>query len=158
MEELEGKVKEYLKEIDYLLNSIEEIKENRSKKRLELEQIKSDLQDEFIHQNTARLNIMTAREKMDETHTGVDSLETQAKEIEEQIASIIQDKKLTIAELATSEELEKNIEIQILEFQTTLEELRKSESAQTAIVSEKEVEAEKILQRIGFEQQNLDRI
>ena len=47
--------------------STENTKEDRTKKRLELEQIKSDLQDEFIHQNTARLNIITAREKMEES-------------------------------------------------------------------------------------------
>ena len=158
MEELEAKVKQYLKEIDSLLNSIEETKEERTKKRFELEQIKSNLQDEFIHQNTARLNIITAREKMEETHSGVDDLQTQAQDIEEQIANIIKDKNSTISELAASEELEKNVEKQINEFQTSLEELRKKESEQTSLVSEKEVEAEKILQRIGFEQQNLDRI
>ena len=158
MEELEAKVKQYLKEIDTLLNSIEETKEDRTKKRLELEQIKSNLQDEFIHQNTARLNIITAREKMDETHSGVDDLQTQAQDIEEQIANIIKDKNSTVSELAASEELEKNVEKQINEFQVSLEELRKKESEQTSLVSEKEVEAEKILQRIGFEQQNLDRI
>ena len=158
MEELEAKVKQYLKEIDSLLNSIEETKEERTKKRFELEQIKSNLQDEFIHQNTARLNIITAREKMEETHSGVDDLQTQAQDIEEQIANIIKDKNSTISELAASEELEKNVEKQINEFQASLEELRKKESEQTSLVSEKEVEAEKILQRIGFEQQNLDRI
>ena len=158
MEELEAKVKQYLKDIDVLLNSIEETKNERTKKRLELEQIKSNLQDEFIHQNTARLNIITAREKMEETHSGVDDLQTQAKDIEEQIADIIKNKNSTISELAASEELEKNVEKQINEFQAGLEELRKKESEQTSLVSEKEVEAEKILQRIGFEQQNLDRI
>ena len=158
MEELENKVKQYLKEIDKLLNSIEETKDERSKKRLELEQIKSNLQDEFIHQNTARLNIITAREKMEETLSGADHLKNEAKEIEEQILAINKEKQSTLTELTTSEELEKNVEKQILEFQTELEELRKKESEQTAIVSESEVEAEKILQRIGFEQQNLDRI
>lgn len=158
MEELEAKVKQYLKDIDILLNSIEETKNERTKKRLELEQIKSNLQDEFIHQNTARLNIITAREKMEETHSGVDDLQTQAQDIEEQIASIIKNKNSTISELAASEELEKNVEKQINEFQASLEDLRKKESEQTSFVSEKEVEAEKILQRIGFEQQNLDRI
>ena len=158
MEELENKVKHCLKEIDKLLNSIEETKEDRSKKRLELEQIKSNLQDEFIHQNTARLNIITAREKMEETLSGADHLKNEAKEIEEQILSINNEKKTTLLELTTSEELEKNVEKQILEFQTELEGLRKKESEQTAIVSESEVEAEKILQRIGFEQQNLERI
>ena len=158
MEELENKVKAYLKEIDKLLNQIEETKEERSKKRLELEQIKSDLQDEFIHQNTARLNIITAREKMEETQSGADHLQTESKEIEEQITSIINDKKATLEELASSEKLEKSVEIQILEFQSELEGLRKKESEQTAIVSETEVEAEKMLQKIGFEQQNLERI
>ena len=158
MEELEKKVKDYLKEIDKLLNLIEETKESRSKKRMELEQIKSDLQDEFIHQNTARLNIITARERMEETQSGADNLKAEAKEIEEQILNINNEKKTAISELATSEELEKNVEKQIREFQTELEELRKKESEQTSIVSETEVEAEKILQRIGFEQQNLERI
>ena len=158
MEELEAKVKQYLKEIDILLNSIEETKEERTKKRFELEQIKSNLQDEFIHQNTARLNIITAREKIEETHSGVDDLQTQAQDIEEQISNIIKEKNATISELAASEELEKNVEKQINEFQANLEDLRKKESEQTSLVSEKEVETEKILQRIGFEQQNLDRI
>ena len=158
MEELENKIKQYLKEIDKLLNDIEETKEERSKKRLELEQIKSNLQDEFIHQNTARLNIITAREKMEETLNGAHDLKKEAKDIEEQILAINKEKDSTLAELSTSEELEKNVEKQILVFQTELEELRKKESEQTAIVSESEVEAEKIIQRIGFEQQNLDRI
>ena len=45
----------------------------------------------------------------------------------------------------------KNVEKQIKEFQVDLEELRKKESEQTSIVSETEVEAEKILQRIIME-------
>ena len=107
MEELESKVKQYLKEIDKLLNNIEETKDERSKKRLELEQIKSNLQDEFIHQNTARLNIITAREKMEETLSGADHLKNEAKEIEEQILAINKEKQSTLTELTTSEELEK---------------------------------------------------
>ena len=158
IEELDNKVKRTLKEIDRLLNDIEDTKEERSKKRLELEQIKLELQDEFIHQNTARLNIITARERMEETLSGVDQLKKEVKEIEVQILNINNEKKTTLSELSTSEELERNVEKQILTFQTKLEELRKKESEQTAIVSEAEVEAEKILQRIGFEQQNLERI
>ena len=158
MDELNHKVKEYLKEIDKLLNQIEETKNGRSKKRLELEQIKSDLQDEFIHQNTARLNIITAREKMEETQSGVEQLIAETKEIEEQILNINNEKKSIVIELSASEELEKNVEKQIREFQSELEQLRKKESEQTSIVSETEVEAEKILQRIGFQQQNLERI
>lgn len=44
MEELEGNVKKFLKEIDVLLNEIEETKEKRNKLRLSLEEDKSALQ------------------------------------------------------------------------------------------------------------------
>ncbi|MGN1315167.1 MAG: chromosome segregation protein SMC [Lachnospiraceae bacterium] len=158
MEELEQKVKEYLKEIDKLLNGIEATKERRNHMRLELEQIKANLQEEFIHQNTARLNVIAAREKQDETHTGADSLMAEVKEIETQVTEIMGDKLRITEELEESVKLEKAAEQQIGQFQIQLEELRALESEHTARVSEQEVELEKILQRIGFEQQNLDRV
>ena len=57
--------------------------------------------------NTARLNIITAREKMEETLSGADHLRTEAKEIEEQILNIKHEKETIISELSASEELEK---------------------------------------------------
>ena len=158
MEELGARVKQYLKEVDGLLNGIEATKEKRNRMRLELEQIKADLQEEFIHQNTARLNVIAAREKQEETHSGVDSLMTEAGDIERQIGEINEGKAQISKELESSQELEKNVEKQIIEFQSQLEGLRVQESEHTARVSEQEVEVEKILQRIGFEQQNLDRV
>ena len=77
---------------------------------------------------------------------------------ESQLAEIMEGKQRILKELETSQELEKNAEKQIGEFQLQLEELRRQESEHTALVSEQEVEVEKILQRKGFEQQNLDRV
>ncbi|MDD7050583.1 MAG: chromosome segregation protein SMC [Lachnospiraceae bacterium] len=158
MEELGRKVKDYLKQVDDLLNGIEATKEKRNRMRLELEQIKAGLQEEFIHQNTARLNVIAARKKQDETHTGADSLMAEVNDSESQLAEIMEGKQRILKELETSQELEKNSEKQIGEFQLQLEELRRQESEHTALVSEQEVEVEKILQRKGFEQQNLDRV
>ena len=158
MEELNQKVRQYLKDIDQLLNSIEETKEKRNRYRLELEQIKADLQEEFIHQNTARLNVIAARKKQEETQSGAGCLMAEVSDIEKQITEISGNKQQILKELEDSQLLEKNVEGQIEEFQHQLEELRKQESEQMALVSEQEVEVEKIFQRKGFEQQNLDRV
>jgi chromosome segregation protein len=54
--------------------------------------------------------------------------------------------------------MEKNVEVQIGEFQKQLEEARQKEAEQSAVVSEMDVEVEKALQKQGFEQENIDRI
>ena len=74
MEELEQKVKRHLEAIDLLLNEIEEIKKSRNAMRMELEEIKNSLQEAFIRQNTARLNVQSAQEKRSETEAGYTGL------------------------------------------------------------------------------------
>ncbi len=158
MEELREKVDYYLKEVDRLLNTIEATKDKRSRLRMELEQIKAGLQEEFIRQNTARLNVMAARQKQEETKSGAGSLLEEAGELEEQIAQILDEKKTILQELTVSEEMEKKIELQITGFQAELEERRKQESESMSLLSEQEVELEKILQRSEFERLNLVRV
>lgn len=158
MEELSAKVKESLVAIDALLDGIEKTKEERNRRRVELEQVKADLQEAFIRQNTARLNVMQAEEKKAEALQGSSSLETEEAQIQEQIQQIAGNKQEIQRELAASEELEKNVEAQIGAFQKELEGKRTEESAQSAKVSECDMEVEKMLQVQGFEQTNLDRI
>ena len=88
MEELSGKVKKYLKEVDVLLNEIEATKERRNKLRLSLEEDKAALQRQFIEQNTARLNVIKAQERRDEASEGSLELKEEQQEIEEQIKEI----------------------------------------------------------------------
>ena len=158
MEELEAKVKKQLADIDALLDDIEKSKEERNKMRVELEETKATLQDKFIEQNTARLNVMQAEERKNETEAGFGALKTEEKEIEKQILEIKEGKEAIIKELSDSEQLEKNVDAQITEFQKELEEKRKEESEQTAKASEWDLEVEKMLQKQEFHQQNVDRI
>ena len=158
IDELEKKVKDYLKKIDDLLNDIEQTKEERRRLRKELEQTKADLQNKFIEQNTARLNVINAEEKMNETGKGFDGLKTEEKEIDEQIRELKADKARTASELAASEAMEKNVEKQISRFTAELETARAQEADQSDAVAALDVEVEKALQKQGFEQENLDRI
>jgi len=158
MEELEKKVKQYVKEIDQILNEIEETKRGRNKMRLEIEDVKGQIQRKFIEQNTARMNVMQAEEKKSETTEGFGELKTEEQDIETQIGEIRAGKEGAAKELADSEALEKSVETQIAEFQTQLEEKRTLESEQAAQLAEWDVEVEKMRQNADFRRQNLERV
>lgn len=126
--------------------------------RLELEDIKGQIQRKFIEQNTARMNVMQAEEKKSETAEGFDTLKNEEQDIETQMKEIQLGKDEAAAELADSENLEKNVEEQIAGFQTQLETKRAQESVQSSQVSEWDVEVEKMRQNADFQRQNLERV
>lgn len=158
MEELEKKVKQYVVDVDKLLNDIEETKRRRNKLRLGLEDVKGQLQRKFIEQNTARMNVMQARDKKSETEEGFGELKSEEQDIELQIKEMQVGKDEIARELEDSESLEKNVESQIAQFQKELEEERIKESGQASKVSEWDVEAEKMRQGADFKRQNLERV
>lgn len=158
MEELEKKVKQYVTDIDRLLNDIEETKKNRNKLRLELEDVKGQLQRKFIEQNTARMNVIQAQDKKSEAEEGFGELKTEEQDIEQQIKEIRVGKDEIARELEDSENLEKTVEAQIAEFQKELEGKRTEESEQSVKVSEWDVEVEKMRQSADFQRQNLERV
>lgn len=158
MEELEKSIRKYLTEIDKLMDGIESKKEKRNQLRVEIETLKLQLQDAFIKQNTTRLNVTAARTKQEETQADYHSLQNESTELEQKTIAIKEEKESIEKELKQSEELEKNTEAQIIVFQKELEEKRSLETAQSEELSKQEVAVEKILQQVGFEQQNLDRI
>lgn len=158
MEELGISVKETLAEIDGILEHIEQIKEERARVRMDLEEVKSTLQDKFLEQNTARMNVMQAQQRKKETKEGCNTLRSEEKEIESQIQEITGCKESILQELQISEEVEKKAEQQVRQFQTELESKREEETERTARVSEWDLEVEKMLQKQEFHQLNVDRI
>ena len=156
--ELEEKVKKYQLQAQEIQKEIEKTKEERNKLRTELETARLTLQNKFIEQNTARLNVIAAEEKWNETEEGYGSLQEEQTQIEEQIRQIGEDKEKTIKELESSQSLEKQTEEEIRELQAALETYRVEETAQTARVSEQDVEAEKYRQQQEFKQENVNRI
>ena len=158
MDELEKKVKDALAKIDKYVNEIEAVKKERNKLRVEIEDVKYEIQQQFIRMNTANLNLQTAQEKIDETTKGVDDLNTEQSQIEQQVKDIKENQKQLDDDLKNSVVLEKEATVRIEERQTKLDGLRDEESAQAITVTECEVELEKALQKHDFEQQNMDRI
>ena len=124
LDELEKEIQKLLKTIDEINEDIENTKSKRNKMRMELESLKADIQRKSIEQNTARLNIAQARERMEEEVEGVAALKLEEKELDSKIFEIKNDKETINKELSDSEALEVSTQEQILKFQKDLEEMR----------------------------------
>lgn len=156
--ELEQKMKAAKERLDTANADIENIKAERNHVRKTIEEEKATLQELFIRQNTARMNVVTAEERKNEAEHGFGTLQEEQQDIEQKVAEIHIDKENTLRDLAASEENEKIIEQNIAAFQKELETYRIEESGKTGMVGEWDVEYEKMLQKQEFEQTNLNRI
>ncbi|MBP3467916.1 MAG: chromosome segregation protein SMC, partial [Lachnospiraceae bacterium] len=128
MDELDKKVKESLKQINDYLDQIEQIKAERNKLRVEIEETKLKIQNQFIAQNTARLNLIKAQERIDETVSGVDDLKAEQAEIEKQIREIKEQQEQIDEQLTASATEEKSLEEQIITKQASLDGKREEEA------------------------------
>ena len=158
LDELEKQIQKLLKTIDEINDDIENTKSKRNKMRMELESLKADIQRKSIEQNTARLNIAQARERMEEEVEGVAALKLEEKELDSKIFEIKNDKESINKELSDSEALEVSTQEQILKFQKELEEMRERETLTLADASEWDLKVEKLRQTQTFKQANVDRI
>ena len=158
IDELENKIKELKARMDMLQDEIEQTKDKRAEFRREIEQEKQNLQDLFIKQNTARINVSKAEERKNEACQGFDDLKTEELEIENRVREIEEGKEQIQNQLSGSEQLEKDMEKEIQAAQAALEAARQEESEQTAKVSEWDVQVEKMLQKQEFESANVERI
>ena len=158
IEELEQKMRAAKERLDAANADIENIKAERNHVRKTIEEEKAVLQELFIRQNTARMNVVTAEERKNEAEQGFGTLQEEQQDIERKVAQIHADKEQTLNDLKASEEHEKILEQNIAEFQKELETYRIEESSKTGMVGERDVEYEKMLQKQEFEQTNLNRI
>ena len=158
IDELEEKLKNTKEALDKANKDLDNLREDRTKLRHAIEEEKSKLQDLFIKQNTARLNVVTAEERKKEAEKGFGDLKQEELEIEQKVHEINKDKESIQDELKVSESDEKAIEQEVQTYQKELETYRIEESDKTGLVGEWDVEYEKMLQKQEFEQTNLDRI
>ena len=158
IEEMDKQIAALSDKVTAINQEIEETKSARNKMRMELESLKTQIQRKSIEQNTARLNVTQARERMAEDEEGFQALKFEQIEIEAQIREITEGKEQIVEDLAQSEAAEQDAQKMIKESQKELEEKRIQENEASMQVSKRDLEVEKMLQTQGFHQANLDRI
>lgn len=128
IEELEETVRKSLKNVEKIMDDIENIKDNRRAVRKRVEELQESLKEQAVLQNTAQMNVDRAEEIKRDTVSGYERLKKDNREIEDQLAKISTDKEETGVKLAESENSENELKKIIQDCGKELEELRDIES------------------------------
>ena len=158
MEDLEKDVNAKLEEASKLEEEVAAVREERNALRASLETTRLKLQNKFIEQNTARLNVVREEEKQKEEATSFESLKTESLDIESQVADIEKQESETRQKLDESIQTEKDCQKAVEDLGRELSELSETEEEAASEVSKWEMEIAKVSQRLEFQQENLSRI
>ena len=158
MEDLEKDVNAKLEEASKLEEEVAAVREERNALRASLETTRLKLQNKFIEQNTARLNVVREEEKQKEEATSFESLKTESLDIENQVADIERQESETRQKLDESIQTEKDCQKAVEDLGRKLSELSETEEEAASEVSRWEMEIAKVSQRLEFQQENLSRI
>ena len=158
IEALEEEAKKGLHAIEAVMDEIDATKDERTSVREEIEKLKNDLQELYIQQNTAQMNVDAAvkhKEEMIEDHK---NLETEFAQMELQSKGITTDRDLAEEELQKSEEIEKELDEKIKKTGEELDKLRDEETGKVLASTDLELEVGKLKQKQDFAQVNVDRV
>ncbi len=158
MEELEKNIARYKAAIDEAEQEIQDSKKKRNELRTLAEELRTQLQDKFIAQNTARINVENEEKRQEEQKGNYTDLKLENDEIEKSLKEIAQEREVAGKELLQSQELEKSCSEKVTEYQGQLEELHKIEEKENENVSKWDIQYVKVKQKQEFQKTNIDRI
>ena len=156
IEELEKNVKDLDKQIAELKNRLEDIKTAQSLLAEDVESNKASLQEAYIAQNTAKMNVERAREQKNE-HVFA-GLQMENREIQSQLREIAENKDKIAEELQSAKEREAQIEEESVGFQKILDENAGREEEAQKAVSDVQLKEAGVRQKLEFVLQNLERV
>ena len=158
IEELEQKVDSIRKELSKLKNRREDIRTAIELNADELDQVKVELQQKYLVQNTAKMNADRAKQQRNESEAVFTGLMGEKQQIEQQIEEIDNNKKQILDEIEYSKKREQEINEEANAFQKILEEQAKLENEASQKLSNIQLETANIKQKVEFAQVNIDRI
>ena len=158
IEELEAQIARQEKTIEELKNRKEDILTAQALGEDELEELKQAIQEQYILQNTARLNAERAKQQQAESENVFAGLKNESAQIEQQLSEIELNKQKIADEITYSKQREEEIAKESAELQKILEEQSKLEEAASAKVSAILLEQANVGQNAGFIRENLERI
>ncbi|MGN0141502.1 MAG: chromosome segregation protein SMC [Roseburia sp.] len=158
IEELEKSVAALEKKIKEHRSRLEDIRTAQALLADDMEEQKAKLQEQYILQNTAKMNVDRATEQRNESENVFAGLQRENQEIEKQLQEIAENKEKIAEELEYAKNREKQIEEENQSFQKTLEEHSGKEETYTKAVSDIQLEEAAIRQKEEFLRMNLERI
>lgn len=158
IEELEKTVADLEKQIKEHRNRLEDIKTARTLLAEDIEKNKAELQEQYILQNTAKMNVERANEQKNESESVFAGLQLESREIENQLREIADNKERIAEEIEAAKAREQQIEEENVKFQAILDENAGREAKAQKAVSDVQLEEAGIRQKAEFVLVNLERI
>ena len=158
IEEIETEITELEKVLAAAKDRKEDIITAQALGQEEMEELKAVLQEQYILQNTAKLNVERAKQQQAESEHVFSGLKNESNEIELQLSDINLNKQKILDEIAYSKKREEEIEKEKKEFQAILDEQGKKEEAAKDKVSKVLLEQANLSQSAGFILENIERL
>ena len=158
MDELEQKVERLTKTLAECKNRTEEIKGAQGLLSEEAEKTDTQLQEAYLIQNTAKLNVERTMQQRNESETVFEGLKRESVEIEEQLDDIRREKEKAENELTQAAAREQEIQQENEKYQAVLETVIQSEEAAQSQVGKVQLEAAGFAQKLEFAKENVARV
>ena len=158
IDDLTKRLEELKKTIASCKERSEEIRTAQELAMQDMEKVRTDLQEQYLQQNTARMNVDRTLQQKNESESVFEGLKNESQDIEEQLTDIKKGKERTEEEIKEAEVREEEIKAQAEQFQVILEEQMKLEEAATEAVSKVQLEEAGFTQKQEFIQENLERV
>lgn len=158
IDEMEALVDHLKEKLNKLLQQREEAKEDRARLRSKLEELKLAMQERYLEQNTANMQLDREMNKKAESEAmyqeyihEMQELELQAKDLKDNISKLN-------ASLAQNDQLNKEKEAMIEQQNRRLEEERDKEQTANEAVSQRKLDLSSLEQNNQFLMENLKRV
>ncbi len=158
LEELEENVRHLGRDMQEARKQIERVRDQRRQSREEAEKLNTRLQEQYLLENTARLNEEQAGQKLKEIQAGYGKLKAELSQLEEQLGDIRESRERIQGELSDSEALEKAHEEDTLKARQELEEIRGEEAKSVETCERIHLEMANLTQKAEFVNENVARI
>lgn len=135
-----------------------EIRTTQELLKQDQQKVRQELQEEYLVQNTAKMNVERCRQQKQESESVFEGLKNENLELEEQLSQIRRDRERTEAVIVAGEQREKEIAAEADRLQAVLEQQLKLEEDASRAVSEIQLEAAGFEQKKEFLEENLQRV
>lgn len=158
LEELEQSIQKIGKSIKLLELDIANEKENRNKQRERLESNKKKIQDIYLLQNTAKMNLDQANQKKNDGIANYQAINRESKDIEIQMTELKENITKLNETLQLSSDKNKENETKIEEININLEEEKKHEKEFSDQVAGLKLESSSLDQNNQYTLENINRV
>ena len=158
IEELERSVRQLKKELEEMQHFISENRSRRNVLRDTIADIQEKLRQQYIAQNTAKVNLEQLEEKEKEIQRSYLNIDRDQAALRQQAGEIREDHSSIARELEASQRDEKELETFIDTKQKELEEWKEEEASQIKKLEQIRLEKSTLEQQQNFLQENLDRL